>query len=174
MYFRSSFILLCTPPGKCGKFRQHLRAEVQKSEDILQGIKAAITGSVKDNRAPKGKEDRNRGPIKLPKLIANLQNKAKGMGKYMLKKAKQMWRTEHRVASTKALIPNDQTERQGLTFIAGLLSGLTAPASSFVMVALLVVVEMVSMGLQAGLQINQVDPTTTIKPAGLCGTSLIL
>ena len=44
MYFRSNFILLCTPPGKCGKFRQHLRAEVQKSEDIPQGIKAAISG----------------------------------------------------------------------------------------------------------------------------------
>ena len=141
---------------------------------LRHNIKAAITGSVKDDRVPKRKKDRNRGPIKLPKLIANLQNKAKRAGKYMLKKARQMWRTEHRVASTKALIPNDQTERQGLTFIAGLLSGFTAPATSLVMVALLVVVEMVSMGLQAGLQINQVDPTTTIKPAGLCGTSLIL
>ena len=135
---------------------------------LTHNIKVAITGSVKDDRTPKGKKDRNQGPLKLPKMITNLQNKAKRMGKYMLKKAKQMWRTEHRVASTKALIPNGPTERQGLTFIAGLLSGLTAPATSWVSVVLLVVVEVVSMGLQAGLQINQVDPTTTIKPAGLC------
>ena len=143
---------------------------------IRYKLKETVLGSKKNNnnRAPNGKEtgDRKKGNLKqnnkLPKLLQRIKNKAKGMGNYVLKKAKQMLVKSPSPSSLTSTI--DETERQGLTFIGGLLSGITAPATSLFSVILLVVVEVVSMGIQASLQINQSNPTVAIPTTTTAGT----
>ena len=106
------------------------------------------------------RKDRKEGKNKklVPKLFQKLKKQAKGMGSYVLKKTKQILVEQPSKmlnhppllsSSATALKENDASERQGLTSVF---------LFNFQLI-LLVVVEVVSMGIQSALQINQSNPT---------------
>ena len=89
------------------------------------------------------------------KIIDNVKQKAKRIGNSIIMNAKQWFQKSPQLPGAV-----DQTERQGLALVGSFFSGLAsaAPYTSLFTAMIIAIVEVASMAVQAGLQINQSTP----------------
>lgn len=151
------------------KFRNKFKFGGNSKDSVMSSmVKNERTKSTfNDNNREVEKKTKHK---KLPQIIQRVKNNIKGMGNYVLKKTKQML-VEPPKTSISGLAKSNfplatkdgGIDRQGgiIASFGSLLSSVVGgPAMTWVSVVSLVVVEVVSMGLQSAFQINQSTPTS--------------